>query len=329
MASFSSLEGKLRASGKEYFGDFQLADDKALHVVLSGNNTQHHLLIGKKEGSQGGAFIRHAEGSDVYLCDKDLLRALDLWGDAEPSSGNWIEKTIFKLDKEQIQEVAYNVTGKQFVFSKLEKKAENQNPGEKDEKKDAEKKPEVKKEYEWKLTDWDKKYEVNEPKIRQITTAVATLSAENAVDPIAYTDDIFKKTNCSISITTSGNTKHVFRFAIQNEQYYVKQDGLPFVYKIASYEKNRIMPNVGEFLKIRIPEIADIEAGNIIDYRTDPDWKGSQETTKKEKQGDKTVHISYAPEDNAVWLRFDTDQTLFAFDKSLYEKLNEKEEKNK
>lgn len=328
--SLSTLEGKLRASGKDYFEDFQLTDDTALHIVLSGQNNQHHLLIGKKEGGQEGSFVRLAVGNEVYFCDKDVRASLGLWGDVTPNSDEWIEKQFLKLDKERIQQIAYNLTGKTFVFKKLEKKIDNQIKT--DENKDIKKdknKPQEKKEYEWKLTDWDKVYEVNETEIKNIASKATSLSAEKAVDPTLYPEDIFKKTNCFSTITMADNTKHVIQFALKDEQYYVKEEGSPFIYKIASYEKKKLAPNAGEFLNIKIPEIADIEARNIIDYRIDTNWKGTQETTRKLKSGDTFTRVSYSLEDNKTIVRFDTDNMIFIFDKTVHDKLNKKEEEKK
>ncbi len=319
--AFENVEGKIRATGKEFFEDFHLSEDKALHLVFAGEGTFPHVLIGKRGEDNTSTFIRLADKDDIMHVDKDLYNEMGIWGETFPESDNWIQRQFLDLDKELIQEIAYHRNGKDFLFVKQEKKSEEKGGSGENKNKDE------KKEYEWKLASWDKIFEADESKIQDIVSAASSLWIEKAVDPEVCNNDCFKHTDTTVTISTSDNKKYVIRFADKDGNSYIKKDGSPAVYKIASYERKRLSPDMSKFLKIELPKIKELKGYEVLDYRVDPDWTGKQIVSRKLEEADKTIRINYDVEDEKTWIRFDNDNTIFAFDKKLYEKLNSEEKK--
>lgn len=317
-------EGKVRATGKEFFGDFYLTDTKALHVIFTGKDTLPHMLIGKSGEDNMSSFIRLANKDTILLIDKDIRTEIGIGNDANLKSEDWIDKQFLKLDKERIQQIAYHLNGKDFLFKKQEKKADKQGDG--GGNKETEKKE---KEYEWKLVSWDKVFEVKDSKIQDILEAAASLWIEKAVDPVIYNNDFFKHTNTRITISTADNKTHTIHLANRDQDSYVKKEGSPSVYKITSYEKKRISPDAGEFLKIDLPKIKEFEGYEVLDYRVDENWPKKQKTHKELKDGDTIVKVTYSLEDEKTWICFDDSSTVFAFNKELHEKLSKEKEEEK
>ncbi|MEP9409818.1 MAG: DUF4340 domain-containing protein [Candidatus Brocadia sp.] len=319
IGAFENIEGKIRAAGKEFFDNFHLSDDNALHLVFTAENSTLHVLIGKRGEDYASTFIRLSDKDDILLVDKDLYSEMGMWGGNVPESDNWIEKRFLNLDKELIQEIAYHRNGKDFLFTREEKKSEDKGESGDDKNKDE------KKEYEWKLTSWDKIFEADESKIQDIVSAASSLWIEKAVDPVVYNDDYFKHTDTTVTILTSDNKTHVVRFADKDGNSYVKKDVSTAVYKIATYEKKRLSPNMSGFLKIKLPEVKELNGYEVLDYKVDPDWTGRQTVFRKSGETDKTVRINYDQEDEKTWIRFDSNNTILAFEKKLYGELSKEE----
>ncbi|WKZ20040.1 MAG: DUF4340 domain-containing protein [Candidatus Jettenia sp. CY-1] len=318
------IEGKQRATGKDFFEDFHLTDDKALHLVFTGKGSLPHVLIGKRGDDGRSTFIRLADKDAILIVDKDIYNEMGIWGDGNPKSEDWIEKQFLKLDEKQIQEIAYHLNGKDFLFKRQEKKTEKSKNNHEDNK-NTENKETKDKEYEWKLVSWDKVFNVKESKIQDIASAASSLWIENAVDPAVYNNDLFKHTNTRITISTGDNKTHVIHLACKDDNVYIKKEGSSAVYKIALHEKKRIFPDAGRFLKIDLPKIKELEGYEVSDYRIDAGWAGKHNTVKESNDGDKTVKVVYALEGDTTRVCFNNDNTVFVFHKDLYEKLKSKE----
>ncbi|MFN3532801.1 MAG: DUF4340 domain-containing protein [Candidatus Brocadia sp.] len=320
--TLSNIEGKIRATGKKFFEDFHLSEDKALHLITD-DNAQLHLLIGKRGEDNMSTFIRLADKDDILLVDKDLYHEMEIWGDAVSNSDYWIQKHFLNLDKKLIQQIMYHRTGKDFLFTRQEKKSEKKD-GSGDNKNNDEKK-----EYEWKLTSWDKIFEADESKIQDIASAASSLWIEKAVDPLVYNDECFKRTDATVTISTSDNKQYVIHSADKDGDSYIKKDGSPVVYKIATHERKRLFPDMSGFLKIELPKLKELKGYEVLDYKVDPNWMGKQNASWKLEDADKTIKVNYDIEDEKTWIRFEDNNTVFAFDKKLYEKLRDegKEEK--
>ncbi|MCF6159453.1 MAG: DUF4340 domain-containing protein [wastewater metagenome] len=320
--ALGDIEGKIRATGKEFFRDFHLSEEKALHIIFTGEGALPHILIGKRGEDNMSTFVRLADKDDILIVDKDLYREMEMWGDTVPKVDDWIQKQFLNLDKELIREITYHRNGKDFLFTMQEKESEEKGEHE------AHKNEDIKKEHEWKLTSWDKVFEPHESKISDIVSAASSLWIEKAVDPEVYNEDYFKHTDTTVTISTSDNRKYTVHLADKDGSSYVKKDGTSNVYKILTYERKRLFPDMGEFLKIELPKIKELEGHEVLDYRVDPDWAGKQIVSRKLEETDKTVKISYDREDDKTWIRFDNNNTVFAFDKKLSEELSSEKNEN-
>ncbi len=295
--------------------DFHLSEDKSLHLIFTGEGALPPLLIGKRGEDNTSAFVRLPDKDDILLVDKDLYGAIGVWGDNAPKADDWIQRQFLNIGKDLIQEIAYHRNGKDFLFTRQENKGE-----EKGESGDTKNKAE-KKEYEWKLTSWDKVFEADDAKIQNIVSAASSVWIESAVDPTVFSDDCFKRSDTTVTISTSDNKKHLILLADKDGGFYIKRNDSPTVYKIATYEKKKLFPDMSRFLKIELPKIKELKGCEVLDYKVDPNWTGKETASLKLEETDKTVKIYYGTEEDKTWIRFDDNNTVFAFDKTLSEKL--------
>ncbi|MBM4053534.1 MAG: DUF4340 domain-containing protein [Planctomycetes bacterium] len=319
-SAVSTAEGKVRATGKEFFSNFDLTEEKALNIILSGDSSSFHILIGKRGAESQETFARMADSENVLSIDQDIRGEIGVWGDQPLKQEDWIQRKFLQLEKDQIQKISYRHNGKDFLFVKEEKKADGE------EKSGENKEAEGKKEYEWKLTANDGVFDIKKAKANDILAAAVSLRIEKAVDPKEYTDDIFNTSDTNVQFTMADTTIHTIHFAYKKDGIYVKKEGNSAVYKISSYEKSKIAPNAGEFLEIALPKIKELERFKVVDYRIDAEWARKQELLKEIKEGENTIKIAYALVDEKTWVCFDNNPVVFQFEKSLYETLNEKEE---
>ncbi|MCF6149219.1 MAG: DUF4340 domain-containing protein [Candidatus Kuenenia sp.] len=318
-SAISSAEGKIRATGKDFFDDFKLTEEKALNIILSGETLPLHILIGKRGADYQGTFARTADKEDILYIDKDIHNEIGLWGDQSLKTEDWIQHKFLQLEKDHIQKIVYRLSGKDFLFVKEEKKIEG------DDKTGESKETEGKKEYEWKLTSGDEVFTIKDSKVKDIVSAAAFLRIEKAVDPKEYSDDLFKTSDTNVQITMDDTTIHTIHFAYKNDSVYVKKEGEPAVYKISSYEKNKIAPDAGEFLEIELPKIKELERRKVLDYFVDAEWAQRQELVKEIKADGNTIKAAYALVDGKTYVCFDDGSIVFLFEKDLYETLNKKE----
>lgn len=177
------------------------------------------------------------------------------------------------------------------------------------------------------MTSWDKVFEADESKIQNIISAASSLWIENAVDPAVCNNDFFNQADTMVTISTSDNKKYVIHLAEKDGNSYIKKEDSPTVYKIATYERKKLSPDMNGFLKIELPKIKELAGFEMLDYKVDPHWMGKQIAARQLEETDKSVRIHYDKEAEKAWIRFDDNNTVLAFDKILYEKLsNEKKD---
>lgn len=81
LEAFGDIEGKTRATGKEFFENFHLSEDNALHLTFTVEGALPPLLIGKRGEDKTGTFVRLSDKDDILLVDKDLYSDLGIWGE--------------------------------------------------------------------------------------------------------------------------------------------------------------------------------------------------------------------------------------------------------
>lgn len=324
LSAFSSAEGKVRATGKDFFSDFDLTEEKALNIVLSDDTSTTHILIGKRGADYQGTFARLADKDDILYIDGDIRNEIGVWGDQPLKSEDWINHTFLQLDKDHIQKIVYRLSGKDFLFIKKEKRIDVEDKAEENKEN---KENEEKKEYEWTATSQDGVFEMKKSKVKDILSAAASLRIEKAVDTKECGDDLFKTADTNIQFTMEDNTIHIVHFAYKKDDVYIRKEGTSVIYKISSYEKNKIAPDAGEFLEIELPKIKELERRKVLDYFVDAEWAQEQELFKEIKAGEKTIKVVYALVDEKTYVCFDNSTIVFLFEKDLYETFSKKEAK--
>ncbi|WP_456434331.1 DUF4340 domain-containing protein [Thermosulfuriphilus sp.] len=97
----SRLSGELRAEGEEFFSDFGLKDQAALHVALKGRDGRDlfHLLIGHRGPQWESTFVRLAGQKRIYLVPEDLLGLFEIWDRQPkvPSAKVFVELKVIDL----------------------------------------------------------------------------------------------------------------------------------------------------------------------------------------------------------------------------------------
>ncbi len=108
----SSLQGEIRAQGKDILDTFYLKDDQALHLVFKNcGQEQLHLLVGKRGPRWDSCFVRKNQNDTVYLVPRNLLGSLDIWDatpEKAPDKSPWVELAIINQGPAEIEGISYS-----------------------------------------------------------------------------------------------------------------------------------------------------------------------------------------------------------------------------
>ncbi len=263
LESLKELYGEVRISGKEYFKDFQLEDQEALHLCITRKikdiATTTHILVGKKE-LYNACFLRYADGEDVLRVGKELRAKMGVWSDEltkEPESNYWISKGIWKLDKASITSISLDYPEKKLAFARYElppEKAETPNPNPEkpiqeepsflpDGKEPAKKEADAPKEkkYAWKLTAGGVGDKFTDSELESLLDALSNLECNTVVDPNQKTQWNLQPPMFRLEVTLEDGSKKIL-WAGQSEaekEGYCYVEGKPeLVYQISTWTFN-------------------------------------------------------------------------------------------
>lgn len=121
LTDLSGMRGELRSSDPKVLSDYQIDDEKGLHVVAasSGGAELFHLIAGKA-ATQGGSFVRRQGSNEVYLTRSSLRSSFGVWGDTPrvPEAKRWINLEIHKAEREDVDKIVLTSGGQTLVFEK-------------------------------------------------------------------------------------------------------------------------------------------------------------------------------------------------------------------
>ncbi len=124
LEKLTSLEGEVRSDSAEVLDEYALRPEEALHVILTDrrDNSERHILAGKKGPRFGTSFVRR-EGSDaVYLVGVDLRREFNIWGDElkDPDPKVWVDLRVVQVDEDAVRRLAMDTPWSRVVLEKRE-----------------------------------------------------------------------------------------------------------------------------------------------------------------------------------------------------------------
>jgi len=123
MGDIKALQGEIRSTNQDLFGDFEIADDVALHMEFLGVDSSPlaHMLIGK--GIPKACFARNSGSDTVYMAGMNFISRFAAWN-AEPSKKmpgkRWAELKMTEFDKEQVNQIELKIGKKTYRFEKQE-----------------------------------------------------------------------------------------------------------------------------------------------------------------------------------------------------------------
>jgi len=182
------LTGELRTKKKSLHKDFDITDQKAVHIALykKGDELYRELLLGKKGERWGEGFVRLADRNEVYLADKNLLSTLGIYSEGDKADAKkWLDLGIMDEESEKIAKVVLDMPGKQVVLEKKEKKKpeEEEKPDEGEETTPPEEIKEETKEYEWVLAKPEIEFKLKESTVQSLVKSLSQVKGEDVADP--------------------------------------------------------------------------------------------------------------------------------------------------
>ena len=245
------LEGEQRTSSDKVFDEFQISDEKGIHLILLNKDDKPivHYVLGKPGPSYGDCFLRYNDKKDIYLASKNLVSHIGVYGEdvtKVPENKTWLDLNVFKIDREKVVMVTVHkpegemVLEKEFIGEAKEGEKKNE-LSLKPEEKEETPKP---KEYKWLLTK-PEKFEPDKNKAEQIASSLSNIYATDAVqrdnpesyglkDPQYYAilklnDDTEKKLLFGIKKEDTGD--YFFKLSDSDDIYLVRSNTFDNIFK--------------------------------------------------------------------------------------------------
>ena len=254
-----TLQGTFRTKKKSLHGEFDITDEKAVHVGLyrQDDKLYQNLLLGKKGEQYAEGFVRLADSEKVYLADKNLRSTLGMYSEGDdPDPKKWLDLKITDEESDRITKVVMDMPGKQVVLEKKEK-----------EKKEAEEEPEEaeepteteeKKEYEWVLTKPEIEFELKTSAVDSLVKAISQLKGEDVADPAKMADYGFDAPTYTATVTMedeSTTTILVGKETEEDKKRYAKLKDGNTIYIVPRYSVTGAFKKMRELVDIKIWEL--------------------------------------------------------------------------
>ena len=175
------MTGKVRSSDPKHHELYHITDIQGLHLLLKdeANKTLANLIVGKKSEDQNSGFIRFAGKEKVYAVDKNLLSALNIYGDIDTltqfNAKNFVDLQAVDQKKEDLELVGMVVKGKEMIIKKIEREVEVTN---------ADSTKSTKKETEWVLVKGKNEINLEKKEVDNFFRDVAKIRATEVTDRI-------------------------------------------------------------------------------------------------------------------------------------------------
>ena len=265
------LEGEQRTSTDKVFDEFQISDEKGIHLVLLNKDDKPivHYVLGKPGPTYSDCFLRYIDKKDVYLASKNLLSHIGVYGEPEtkvPENKTWLDLNVLKINREKVVMVIVHKPEGEIILKKEfigeEKEGEKKNElSLKPEAKEETPKP---KEYKWLVTK-PEKFEPDKNKAEQIASSLSNISATDAVqrdNPESYG---LKDPQYYAILKLNDDTEKKLLFGIKREDtgdYFFKLSDSKDIYVVRSYTFDNVFKKEIKDLKPeeKKPEVKKPEA---------------------------------------------------------------------
>jgi hypothetical protein len=122
MDDLAGMKGELRSSDPKVLADYQIDDEKGLHVVGTSSAGQElfHLVSGKSS-PQGGSFVRREGSNDVFVTRAGLRSSFGVWGDTPrvPDPKRWIDLAVHKAERNDVDKMILTSGGQALTLEKV------------------------------------------------------------------------------------------------------------------------------------------------------------------------------------------------------------------
>ncbi len=121
LRDLSDLTGEVRSSDPKVLADYEIDDEKGLHVVAAGSGgSEIFHLVGGKTAAAGGAFVRREGSNAVFVTRSSLRSSFGVWGEPPrvPDPKRWLDLEIQRVERNDVDRVILTAGGVSTVFEK-------------------------------------------------------------------------------------------------------------------------------------------------------------------------------------------------------------------
>ena len=247
------MTGKVRSSDPKHFENYKIADVQGIHLILKdeADKPLANLVIGKRGEDTNTGFVRFAGKEKVYAVDKNLLSALNIYGEIDTltqfKDNNFVDLQAVDRNKDELEMIALVASGKQVVIKKIEKEVEVVNEDSTTSKKI---------ETEWVLSKGEKQTALDQKEVDKFIRDVSKIRAQEVVDRIGGSggamslSDLNKPARYGVSRPShyivfqkpNSNEQEAVVFGREYEKdkgyyMYVRYDGLVYKLTKSTYDK--------------------------------------------------------------------------------------------
>lgn len=230
-----NLQGEIRSTSQDLFGDYDIQDDVALHMELLGPDSTEiaHILFGKGvPQASRSSFLRNYEQDTVYMGNENFISRFAAWN-AEPSkrlpTNRWVELKLAGFEKDEASKIELVKGKSKYLF---EKQQETVTEDTVETTKDI-----------WVQVS-PAKDKLDDSKIGSILSRIGALRGSEIVAGEATKEHGLTKPKAIASVTLEDGNSMVFSFGnvadTTSNARYVKVEGRPHVYKVAKFNYESI-----------------------------------------------------------------------------------------
>ncbi len=176
------MQGKVRATGANYFDQFKVNDNQGLHVLLKDETGKNlaNLIIGKKGEEHSSGFLRFADKDKIFFADKNILNSIKFYGEPDTlttfKQSNFADLTAIDYNKDDLETIALVKSGQELIVRKIEKVVE---------KAATDTIPaSTEKVFEWVIERNNKQIDLDQTEVNKFIEDVRKISAQKVVDRI-------------------------------------------------------------------------------------------------------------------------------------------------
>jgi hypothetical protein len=231
LTEIKSLQGEIRSTKAELFSDYDITDNKALHIELFGADSSGiaHMLVGKGvQQASKASFIRKLNSDTVYKANQNFLSRFAVWN-AESSKkmpgkrwANMMVTSSFERDKIE----SFEITTKRKTYQFMKKQMIPQDTL-------------AQSTFVWEQVKPKRGKILEDKDIQDIVDRLIGINAQEIVNtevlskyglakPKYYAK--YTSSNGDITKISFGNTTDT-----TSASYYVSVNTKPFIYKVAKY----------------------------------------------------------------------------------------------